>query len=61
MLHRKDYKAIAGIIRQSYQDEPTQSGRGAVIQLAGSFANMLANDNPLFDRERFMTACGIIK
>lgn len=60
MLHRKDYKAVAAIVNRcsgpdshySYQTTHTDD-------LCKDLADYFATDNPRFDRERFLTACGI--
>ena len=56
-MSRKDYVAIAAIIKseQAYQPE------AAVITAQGiaeRIADYFASDNPLFDRARFLRAAG---
>lgn len=55
MVSKKDFKAVAEIIkknncwREEYYTEKT----------AIDFADYFATQNPQFDRERFLQACGI--
>lgn len=50
MLTRKDYQRLVGIMaRQSMPDEVRE-------QLSCSLADWLGEDNPRFDRQRFITA-----
>ena len=50
MFQRRHYTAIAFIIASLPKDYRKE--------VAATFANALAHDNPNFDRTRFMTACG---
>lgn len=62
MLTRQHYKAIAEMIRKQYKNESTSVAvyaRPAVIEIARELADYFASDNPLFDRNKFMAACGI--
>jgi hypothetical protein len=57
-MTRKDYEAIALTLRCSYANDP-----GATIEyfeaLCNRFAFNLQQDNPRFDRARFLAACGV--
>ncbi len=64
-MTRKDYILLAGSFAQARQ--ATEIGRNAkdretgikAIRLAAiGTATALLSDNPRFDRERFMSACG---
>lgn len=63
-MTRKDYVLIAQAIKREH-DTPGISGENPRLivdrvqyNMAKSIANVLAWDNPQFDRERFMRACG---
>ena len=66
MLSRKDYKAIAAKVVENTHDiyggppgNPT-SEVARVLDLQGvvsGLAGYMAQDNPNFDREKFITAC----
>ena len=57
MLTKKDFKAIAEIIKTSFDgDSATEFELPA---LAEHLADYLATKNPKFDREKFMKACGL--
>lgn len=49
-MSRKDYVRIAAIIK----------ARGSDVDLANDFADLFEEDNERFDRERFLTACGVL-
>ena len=61
-MTRKDYNALAGAIRESIAIMNAQEGDDAaamvwaVERTAREIANVLAADNPRFDRDRFLTA-----
>ena len=63
MLTKKDFKAVAGIIKASIDvtiiystTEPHTTIKG---NIAKELANYFATQNPRFDRDRFMQACGL--
>lgn len=69
-MTRKHYEAMAAIIRE--QVEASQDGSrvrdvessGAYVRnvlgvVARDMARVFAQDNPRFDRSRFLAACGI--
>lgn len=53
-MSRKDYELIARII----DELPTGDEVDRLI-IAKEFAWALAHENPRFDRERFLKACGV--
>lgn len=63
MLSRKDYEMIAHVLRNT--GYPDIDGREVSAieddraRLADAFASQLYMDNPRFDRERFIRACGV--
>ena len=65
MLSRKDYKAIAEIIKHEftrYDDtgEDDSEGKLTTISIAGQLAGYFTRDNPRFILNRFMKACGLL-
>ena len=65
-MTRKDYKAIAEVIRQNTEELDSGAERGMVVKtiqdvpkLAEDLASIMASDNPRFDRIRFLSACGL--
>jgi hypothetical protein len=66
-MTKKDYIAVANIIkdrRPLAKTSSTEAGRTGIYVandvldgLASDFADVFANDNPRFDRQRFMDAC----
>lgn len=52
---RATYKAHAEAIRRS----TTSENREAMKLIAEEFAVLYKNDNQLFDRAKFLTACGV--
>lgn len=71
-MTRKDYQRIAEAIRQSAPKETAPMDRYRSIErrisqriaddfaerIARRLADVFAEDNPRFDRERFLSACG---
>lgn len=59
-MSRRDYVAIAAAFRREFLlwsgDPDALDARLAVKSLAGRVADVLAADNPNFNRERFLTA-----
>ena len=62
-MTRKDYRLIAKAIAEAKDMEIAckneRKGVPAVKSTARTIASYLACDNPRFDRERFLTACGV--
>ena len=60
MLTRKHFKAVAEIIRTSRDVIITYStNKPAECDVADNLADYFATQNPRFDRERFLAACGL--
>lgn len=59
-MTRRDYVLIAEVLRAT-QPHETLGGvaRCAWCDVARTFANRLAAENPRFDRARFLKACGV--
>ena len=53
-MTRKDYVLIAEVIATSWHTS-TDTKRTIALNMADA----LQNDNPRFDRERFLVACGV--
>lgn len=61
MITRKHYKKIAEVIREEADAMGGNiGGYAAVTSLALTLADVFAEDNPRFDKQRFMKACGWI-
>lgn len=67
-MTRKHYRETAEMIRSVVDDTPAHSdlegfiatGRmQATRSIARSLASMFAEDNPQFDRDKFLDACGL--
>lgn len=69
-MTRRDYYLIANTIRsqvdrQIHRDEtdrkadPNMSGLMASYMIARGLANALAENNPRFDKAKFLGACGV--
>lgn len=53
-MSKKDYIELANIMRGNMARDP-----GLVRDIAENIASVCAADNPLFDRARFLKACGV--
>jgi len=64
-MTRKDYVAIAEAIAFARSTLPSPQRRGdigrAVQTVVDAIAKTLADDNPRFDRERFLQACRTVQ
>jgi len=64
-MTKKDYEKIAGVIRLAIDCPVNENDMFEVGMLADAkgiardMADMLAKDNPRFDRARFLEACGL--
>lgn len=64
-MTRKDYELIAAAVRNAYKgvnpftDTPDtrQQIKDGICRASMAIADRLAEDNPRFDRERFLDAC----
>jgi len=59
-MSRKDYVAIAMAINEAYKmSDYHPEARHDMERVAGNIARVFAANNPNFDRDRFMAACGV--
>ena len=59
-MTRKDYVMIAEILKFNRRDfNEGEDGLSLLNILSHQFANSLQDDNPRFDRARFLDACGV--
>ena len=59
-MTRKDYEAIAAAIKEVVDSNRWFKGNLSGTQdTAKAVANVMAADNPRFDRARFLKACGV--
>lgn len=58
MMSRKHYKAIAAVIKENV-DAFDNAGYIAARNIGNSIADICAEDNPNFNRAKFLQACGI--
>lgn len=56
-MTKKHYEAIARIMH--YDTQGDTKAENARVNTAQLLASYFATDNPRFDRERFLQACGI--
>ena len=62
MFTKKHYEAIAGILAENLQTEYygyTGYASGLADSLCNEFADYFGQDNPLFDKDRFLKVCGV--
>ena len=64
-MTKRDYIAIAEVLRTTRQDAIDVGLLAVNVQtstiwvIANRLAKVLENDNPRFDRQEFLTACGL--
>ena len=59
-MTRKDYVLIARTLEQNRKDfNEGEDGLMLLNILAYQLSNSFEEDNPRFDRDRFLTACGV--
>lgn len=59
MMQRRHFELIAGVLRDFRRtSEPGGLAELATDELAERFADQLRKENPRFDRDRFIRACG---
>jgi hypothetical protein len=59
-MTRKDYVMIAEILKANREDfVQGDEGLSLLYILSHQIANGLEEDNPRFDRQRFLVACGV--
>lgn len=59
MFTRKHYRAIAAMVAKHTVPHTTYPGDMVKFNFVNDLADYFAGDNPQFDRERFLTACGV--
>lgn len=55
----RDFDAVAKIIDKRWSDSMSDDAEQVLLDVAGNLADYFASQNERFDRERFMSACGI--
>ena len=58
-MSRKDYREAAEIIKRRDSQALTSGEHHIALAIACDLAAMFAGDNPRFDREKFLDACGL--
>lgn len=59
-MTKRDFEDLAKVLKREMDSHPSWSNETqVVINLAHSVANVALRRNVLFDRERFLTACGV--
>lgn len=64
MMTRKHFQAIADILQgsavvQEFAETFPVGGEQMRLEIVGKCADYFATENPNFDRERFLQACGV--
>lgn len=63
-MTKKDYVAIAARIkdvREAYRVKNDGRALAGAAEVAISLSTIFAEDNPRFDRSRFLGACGVVE
>jgi hypothetical protein len=59
MLSRKHYVAIAAVLHEVSEREEFTHTETTINEVAERLAVIFKDDNPNFDRNRFLEACGL--
>lgn len=60
MVTKKDFKAIADIVKQACGIYDKQEVSGEIAyDISHNLADYFATQNPYFDRQKFLDACGL--
>ena len=59
MYTRKIFEATAAILKDSRSNYDAYESQPLIDEIAQSFANVFCQNNPRFDRARFLKACGV--
>lgn len=70
-MHRKDYVKAAGIVKKQRNEARSTSRvigpkqrlyeESVAIELENAFVELFQGDNPRFDKNKFLDACGSAK
>lgn len=58
-MTKKDYVKIAGVIKEYRHQKRIEGYNWDLSDLAQDLAVVFASDNPRFDQDRFLEACGL--
>lgn len=58
-MSKKDYELIAGAVKLSVENMDKPAHKDTLESVLYSIAWHLSIDNPRFDRQRFIEACGV--
>ena len=58
-MTRKDYVAIAAVIKAQADSDGNKGGHTITQNIALNIARVMAADNSRFDEARFLKACGV--
>jgi len=60
-MTKKHYEAIAEVINDVIRPYDERAVQNLVYDVTNDLADYFESDNPRFDRDRFLTACGIME
>lgn len=60
-MTRKHYAAIARVIALSVDNCTEMRDRTAILSIVHGLADTFRAENPRFDRDKFLTACGFTR
>ena len=59
-MTKKDYELIANVIRGCVVFDTTKlTGKEMLVEVSYQLAHFLKQDNPKFDKDKFINACGV--
>ncbi len=59
-MTRKHFVAVADAISKEVKASECEATLAALDSVAAALCTVFQKDNPAFDRDRFLTACGLV-
>lgn len=59
-MQKRHFEAVARDIRRAYQTAESDGERRGCYAVASNLCDTFAAANPLFQRQRFLVACGVV-
>ena len=58
-MAKKHYIEIARVLKEEYEGTDREHARDAIYRVACALCGLFSQDNPRFDKYKFLVACGL--